>query len=191
MPASDFADKIISEMNSAIGQDGSKFDTNTPDKANKAIAKAITDYLTKNTNFIVAYLGTIPSPTGVITDPVVADVFPITGECEAPGTADNFSAWITDLSSKIMSGFNFDSGKVLAMVAPTPCFTPPNPLTPTYINPEALKTFSGDSIQKDVWTYICTGIIAWLNTIPPTPNAGYNTGVAGSTGVATTKIVLT
>lgn len=191
MPADKFADLIISEMKSAIGQDGEKFTTDTPIKANKAIAKAITDYLVENTTYPIAYAGTIPGPTGVLPDPVVSDTLKITGECLAPGNSSNFSQWITDLDVKIRTGFLFDSGEVIQLTSPSPvpCFIPTLPPLLNYINLDTLKNISGKNIQKDVWTYLCDGIIKWLSdpltSIHPTPYPGINSKVAGSTGVAT------
>lgn len=186
MPANVLADKIISELKNEIGTEGDKFDSSTPSKANKAIAKAITDYLKDNTMIAVAYVGVIPGVPPV-PDPVVSDVFKIKGSCSAP-SATNFDAWLMELTLNIQTGFEFDSGNLgLRPMAPAKCFLGPVP----FVGSQALLGLSGihkaneDDPQKPIWTAISTAIWTWLNTQIPVPFGCMNSNTS-STGMATT-----
>lgn len=189
MAAADLADLIISEMKSAIGQEGD-YDNSAPSKANIAIAKAITDYLIKNTLISIAYAGIIPGAPP-IPDPVVADVFRITGNC-SPASSTNFDAWLMELSLNIQNGFQFSIGNLgLMPVAPTLCFVGP-PITGNQVmlGLSSIHKSNNDNPQKPIWTAISGAILTWLNTqLPPISFACMNSS-AGSTGMATTVKIM-
>lgn len=213
MAAADFADLIISKLSDAIGTSGSDYTKDTPEKANKAIAEAVTEYILDNTKITIAYAGTIPGPPSV-PDPIIADSCPVDGECSPPKGTD-FSTWIKSLESNIVAGFKIDAGT--AGVEP---ITPPAAFLPGLVpDLDALKKAHTDNIpkppeegegdkgekksdattlneggegdeeeapdpQKPVWTEICKWIIDWLSkTIAP----GYAAQVSesGSKGMAT------
>lgn len=189
MPANILADNIISEIKNELGNDD--FNSSTPTKANKAIAKAITDYLKDNTKISITYAGIIPG-TPPITDPIVSDIFKIKGSCSPP-SATQFDAWLMELIMNIQTGFQFDKGELgLMPVAPTNCFLGPVP----FIGSQSIFGLSGihqsniDDPQKAVWTAICTPIWTWLNSQVPAPFTCMNSS-AGSQGVATViKIIV-
>ena len=175
MPASDFADLIISEMKSAIGQNGENFTKDTPNIANKTIAKAITTYLLNNTTVSVSYSGIIPG-TPPVPDPTVTDVLRITGECKVPGVSDNFDSWVSEIGSNIQNGFFLENG--LAGVTTTS----PNSIlcfdgTPLSIKRDEIKSIHEGNFndpQKAVWEFICERIITWLSNISGIPFPGKN-----------------
>lgn len=211
MAAADFADLIISKLSDAIGTSGSDYTKDTPEKANKAIAEAVTEYILDNTKILVAYSGV--NSAGV-ADPLVADTCPVDGEC-APPKGTDFSTWIKSLESNIVAGFKIDAGeKGVKPVAPPPAFLPG-------IVPDlgALKKAHTDNIpkppeeeegdkgggktdattlnegsegdeeeapnpQKPVWTEICKWIIDWLSKTVAAPFAAENPN-ASSKGMAT------
>ena len=193
MPANLLADKIISELKNEIGTEGDKYDSSTPMKANKAIAKAITDYLKQNTMIAISYIGTIPSVPPV-PDPLVADMFKITGNC-APASATNFDAWLMQLSLNIQTGFQLETKGTAGLIcsAPTLCFMGVTPFVGNQImlGLKGLHQSNEDSPQKPVWTAISNLIWTWLNSmVVPTPFL-CNNSLTGSTGTGMiTKITV-
>ena len=193
MSASSFAELIIGKLESAIGKDGTAFTENTPSIANKAIANAVTEYLIKNTKITVQYTGMIPG-TPPVPDPTVIDVLEIEGNCEPPSIADNFNTWISDLGSKIQSGFFLGKGKA-GVVTTKPksvnCFIG----VPLLIDVTEIKSIHLGNLentndpQKVIWEYICNKIILWLCGIRGIPFSGKN-DKTGSKGTGTTTITL-
>lgn len=189
MPADKFAEAIISEMKSAIGQGGESFDNSTPIKANQAIAKAITDYLTENTKIVVSYSGVITS-TG-LPDPLVVDTLSIVGTCKPPGTASNFETWILELGLNIQNGFLLSNGTAGIVPAPSPCFVG----SPLVILGEELKqlhinNLDSEDLQKLIWEFICNKIIAWLNLMIGAPYTGVNSNTGSVGAGASTKTIV-
>lgn len=190
MPADKFAEAIISEMKSAIGQGGGSFDSNTPIKANQAIAKAITNYLTKNTKIVVSYSGVITS-TG-LPDPLVADTLSITGECKPPGTASNFETWILELGLNIQNGFFLSDGTAgIVPTTPSPCFVgSPLEILGDDIKQIHISNLDSENLQKHIWEFICDKIITWLNIMVGAPYTGENSKTGSVGAGASTKTIV-
>lgn len=186
MAASDFADLIIKNLKESIGTDASKYNSSTPNSANKAISDAITDYLIKNTSINVSYSGMIPGSPPV-TDPLVEDVCEITGNC-SPIIGTSFSAWVASLESNIVSGFFIGKGKAgVSPISPVPAFLPGLSLNQSEI--KDIHTNNLSNPQKPVWEHIASSIIKWLNSIVTTPFSAGNSNTS-STGIATPKITI-
>lgn len=189
MPADKFAEAIISEMKSAIGQGGGSFDSNTPIKANQAIAKAITNYLTENTKIVVSYSGVITS-TG-LPDPLVADTLSITGECKPPGTASNFETWVLELGLNIQSGFFLSNGDLGIVPVPSPCFVgSPLEILGDDLKQVHVNNLDSEDLQKLIWEFICNKIITWLNLMMGAPYTGVNSKTGSVGAGASTKTIV-
>ena len=186
MPASNFADLIISKLKSSIGTDGSKFSSSTPAQANSAIAQAITEYLTSNTLVPVTYVGMIPG-TPPVPDPIVADVCKITGTCSPP-TGTTFDVWVKSLETNIVAGFFISNGTAGVMpITPPPAFLPGLVLSQATI--KSIHTANLKDPQKPVWQVITQSILTWLNAVITPP---YAATTGKSTGTATpTKTTVT
>lgn len=185
MPADLLADSIISELQNELGTGGDSYSESTPTVANKAIAKAITDYLKQNTTITVSYVGVIPTVPPV-PDPLVTDVFKIIGECAPVPVATNFDTWLIQLATNIQTGFQLQTNGVAALVCGTPtlCFMGITPFIGNQITLglKELHKSNSDNPQKAVWTAICDVIWTWLNTmVVPTPFLCTNP-LTGSTG---------
>lgn len=194
MPASLMADKIISSLSSSLGKDGSKFNASKKSDGEKAIAKAITDYIISNTKITVSYAGTLPSGT---PDPIVADVCEVEGKM-APlvmGEKSTFSDWIKKLKEEITKGFTIKQGKAgVKTLSPTKAFekgsigTKQDDLKNAHLD-------NKDNPQKAVWTKICEGILKWLNSSGPmrSPIPAQNTRSQskGTPGMSVIKVIVT
>lgn len=183
MPASSFADTIISKLKSSIGTDGSKYNSGTPAIANQAIALGITEYLMSNTTISVAYVGTTttvpPSPFST------TDSCKITGTC-APPSGTDFNTWIQSIASNIVAGFFIMPGAMVLPISPPPAFIPGLVISQSSLKSEHENNL--DDPQKPVWTVICQAILDWLNKIVSPPYAA-STASPPSMGTATiTKI---
>ena len=194
MPASNFADLIISKIKSAIGDNSDNYNSNTPNLANKAISEGITEYLKNNTTVPITYSGIIPSVPPV-PDPVVTDILNIEGSCAPISSTGEFNSWILDLSEKIQSGFFLGSGN-LGITSTTPnsvlCFMsgPPLALTQDELKNLHISNMNSEEPNRIIWEYICQKIIIWLNSIPGISFPGINTN-SGSQGVGTVvKIIV-
>lgn len=193
MPANLLADKIISEIQNEIGTKGEKYDSSSPMKANKAIAKAITDYLKQNTMVAISYVGIIPG-VPPIPDPLVSDMFKVTGNC-SPASATNFDAWLSQLSLNIQTGFQLESKGTVGLMcgAPTLCFMGVTPFigSQMILGLKGLHQANLDDPTKLIWTTISNVIWTWLNSmVVPTPFL-CNNPMTGSTGTGMiTKITV-
>lgn len=189
--ASKMADSIISELKKEIGNEGDKFDTSTPIKANKAIAKAITDYLKQNTQVAISYGGIITA-TG-IPDPLVADMFSITGNC-APAMGTNFDAWLMQLVLNIQTGFQLQTVGNLGLVCGTPtlCFMgTPFVGSQTILNLKNVHESNKEDPLKAIWYTICNAICTWLNSlVVPTPFSCTNPALISTGPGFITKITV-
>lgn len=186
MPASSFADTIISKLNESIGMDGSSYSASTPEQANQAIADGVTEYLIDNTLITITYAGIIPG-TPPTPDPIIADVCGITGQC-APPTGITFDSWVNSLASNIVAGFFIDSSNAgVSPISPTPAFLPGLSISQSMLT--SIHTANLDNPQKPVWEVITGAILTWLNAvIAPT----YAASTTQSTGTATpTKTTVT
>lgn len=94
-----FASLVVSKLKSAIGTNGAVYTADTPDKAQAAIAEAITEYLIANTTINISYSGTLTTGTGA--DPIVADTMKITGVCDKIGKPENYTAWVKRIQAVI------------------------------------------------------------------------------------------
>lgn len=190
MPASSFADIIISKLNSAIGRDGFSYSSSTPGIANKAIAEGVTDYLLANTSILVSYSGIIPG-TPPIPDPTVIDTESITGKCDPP-EGDEFDEWVSDLESKIVSGFFIGPGQVgVTSTSPNSinCFA--SGLSITRDDIKSVHTNNLDDPQKLVWTKICSEILLWLNSCNIGGYGAINSSTGSSGSATVTKTIVT
>ena len=185
MPADLLADNIISELQNELGTSGDNYDESTPTKANKAIAKAISDYIKQNTTITISYVGVIPTVPPV-PDPLVSDIFKVTGECAPVSIVPNFDTWLIQLATNIQLGFQLQTNGVTALVCGTPtlCFMGITPFTGNQITLglKELHNSNSDNPQKAVWTAISNVIWTWLNMmVVPTPFLCTNP-LTGSTG---------
>lgn len=193
MPASAMADKIISSLSGALGSDGSKFTASKKSDGEKAIAKAITDYIKSNTKINVSYVGLLPSGT---PDPVVADVCEVDGKIEpiVMGSGSTFDDWIKKVKEGITKGFTIKQGIAgVSPLSPTKAFERGT----ISLTQGAIKSVHEGNMknpQKAVWTKICEGILMWLNTSGPlqTPIPAQNTKSQskGSPGMSVIKITV-
>ena len=181
MAAEDFAKLIIDKLESEIGRDGSKFNSNTPSKANKVIAEGITEYLIDNTKIDVSYVGVKPDSS---PDPLTSDSCSITGEC-SPATGVDFDSWIKELESNIVSGFFISTGdKGVTPTSSPPAFIPGLSISRDDLKKIHENNLDDKNIQSLIWTKICEEIIKWLNSIVSASFAATNTNTS-STGTAT------
>lgn len=117
-------DKIISALLASIGRDGSKYNSNTPQQANIAIAQACTEYLISNTKVSVSYSGTFTSSGS----PDIATMDLLLTNKINPPTGTSFADWYNSLISNICSGLLVITGpttptcSIFAEVASIPSF---------------------------------------------------------------------
>lgn len=177
MPASSFADLMISKLESSIGKDGYSYSSSTPNIANQAVAEGITEYLTQNTTINITYAGVMPNGS---PDPIVTDVCKVTGTCSPPSGTE-FDPWIKSLESNIVSGFFIDRGTAgVTPLAPKNSYLPGLSLNRSMI--QSVHESNLEDPQKPVWETICNAILIWLNAT----NAGpYPASTSSSTGTAT------
>lgn len=188
MSAENFANIIIEKLNNSIGTDGSKYSSDTPSKANQAIADGITEYIINNTKIQINYTGMIPG-TPSVPDPIVSDTCEVTGKCSPP-TGIDFDSWIKSIELNIISGFKI--GKGLAGI--TPVSPPPAFISGLKISQNDIKSVHTNNLnnpQKPVWTFIANSILIWLNSIVGVSYGATNIN-SGSTGTSTPiKITIT
>lgn len=158
-----FASLIISKLKSVIGTDGATYTSDTPDKAQKAIADAITEYLVTNTSVKISYNGILASGTG--TDPTVEDTMKILGECEVIGKPSNFITWVNKIQSAIASSFFVISPSEKGIVVNFKPFSPTtNALTIKQSELLSVYQNNTDTPTQAVWEVICGKILDWLNS---------------------------
>lgn len=181
-----FASLVIAKLKSAIGTDGAQYTTDTPEKAQTAIAEAITEYLIANTTISISYSGVLTSGTG--TDPIVADTMKITGVCEKIGKPSDFVAWVNKIQSVIASSFSVVSPGASGIA------TTLKPFNPTANALQILQRDLDNAYQSNisapaqaVWEVICGKILDWLNseigknpiaTTMPATRTGVSVGTA-------------
>lgn len=183
MSASKFANIIIDKLNSTIGGDASDFNSETPKKANIAIAEGITEYLLNNVKISIKYVGnTTTTPPSPYT---TTDSCGITGSC-APLSGITFDSWVKDIENNIVSGFFIDNGIEVKPTIPSPAFIPGLILLQEDVKIIHLSNINNP--QKPVWEFICQKIIDWLEKIVSIPYSSI-TETPPSTGISTvTKI---
>lgn len=181
-----FASLVISKLKSAIGSNGSIYTADTPDKAQTAIAEAITEYLIANTTISISYSGTLTTGTGA--DPIIADTMKITGVCDKIGKPENYAAWIKRIQTVISSSFSVVSPGTDGVIVD---FNPFNPTDGALQIPQADLTSiyqnNMDAPAQAVWEVICGKILDWLNsttgknptaTVLPATRTGVSAGTA-------------
>lgn len=179
----DFAKLIISQLESAIGKDGSGFAESSSTTAMSAIADAITSYLINNVTVTISYSGILPPPAST-PDPVVTDIFKITGECTPVSVSDSFTSWLAQIEANIISGFTLQpKGENGIIFSQQPFINPGIALTQMDIMSAHLG--NENNPQQVVWELICEKIITWLETIAinVTPGPSSNS-LSSSTGIA-------
>lgn len=164
MSAFSFASLICSKVRAAVGINGAKYNKETSQLCQQAIASGITEYLLANTKVHISYTGIMnEAPHGA--DPVVSDIMKITGACQVMSTPRLFDEWVKELQTNIASGF---SVVVPGENGVNVSFKPFN------LNMGALKIVRNnlriahegnrkDPMQK-TWEVICQGIMNWINS---------------------------
>lgn len=158
-----FANHIIDKLQTAISINGATYTADTPSKAQKAIAEAITEYLVANTTVNISYAGILAN--GGTTDPTVSDSMKITGQCAEIGKPSDFTSWVNKIQSVIASSFSVLSpGQKGVSVS----FKPFNPSQGALIIQQAeLVNASQNNQQRPsqaVWEVICGKILDWLTS---------------------------
>lgn len=158
-----FASLAIAKLKATIGLDGGVYAADTADKAQAAVAEAITEYLTANTTINISYSGVLTSGTG--TDPVVTDSMKIMGVCGKIGKPSDFADWTNRLQVAIASSFS------VATPGGNGVITMFKPFSPTanalQIVQKDLHNAHQNNISRPaqaVWEVICEGILSWLNS---------------------------
>lgn len=186
MPASSFAQLIISKLAAAIGNDGSGFSASTPMSANQAVADAITEYIKSNTQIMSSYTGMIPSAPSPVPDPIVADVHTVDGMC-APPTGTTFDAWWTSLGINIQTGFVLMPGTAgVTYASPVMPFAL-GQLQPASAVQNSIKSVAEsnkDNPQQPVWEVIAQEILNMINNFFGGGGPAINSS-SGSTGAGT------
>lgn len=188
MSATLFAQTIIGKMQAAIGTDGGSFSTGSAALAMQAVADGITEYLTANTIVTASYAGMIPGAPPV-PDPLVTDTFSIIGKCSPPSASESFDAWLLQIQSAIISGFQLaPKGNIGLVFAQVPFLAPGAVLSQGALG----HSPSDENPQLKVWQVICQALMDWINTSAMNAVPGpANNSLTASTGVATiTKITL-
>lgn len=103
MSKTTFAKLIIAKLTSILGTNGAVYTSDTPVKAQQAIAEAITEYLTANTTITILYNGILTSGTG--NDTIVSDTMNITGKCSTISQPTNFQNWVNNIQTSIAISF--------------------------------------------------------------------------------------
>lgn len=158
-----FANLIITKLKDAIGSDGSLYTEQTPAKAQKVIAEAITEYLIANTTITISYAGVLTSGTGA--DSVVQDTMKITGTCDTIGKPSDYQSWVNKLQSVIASSFSVVSPGTNGVEV---AFLPFNPtMGVLQISQKELNDTFQNNINnplQSVWEFICGQILDWLTS---------------------------
>lgn len=191
MSKSAFAQTIISKMKSAIGTDGQSFSSGTASAAMAAVAQGVTEYLIQNTKVDIMYNGIIPG-TPPTPDPIKRDTFKIIGTCAPPSQSNSFDAWLLQLQTNIIAGFQLAPTGNAGVMFPTKPFLAPG-VTITQANLKSAHDVSDKDPQQKIWEIICDGIMQWINSTAMNAVPGAGARPTGpSTGVANiVKITLT
>lgn len=162
MSKSSFASLVCSKIKAAVGDDGSKFGSSSPQSAQQAIADAITEYLVANVKVNVTYTGTLNNGK---PDPVVEDVFTLTGVCSAVSTPGSYEAWLDSIQQSIATSFSGLTPGTAGVVAD---FKPFNPTSGSLQIVQSDLKSAHESNLKDpmqsVWEVVCGGIMDWINS---------------------------
>ncbi len=157
-----FANLIVSELRTSIGNNGLSYSANTPSLAQTAIAKAITEYLIANTIITISYNGIMLSGGA---DIITSDNMKIEGECKLTNTPSQFDSWISSLQSAISSAFTVQSPSVQGVITTFKPFS--NMPGALQISQSALKMAHIGNAKDptlSVWSELCSGILDWLNS---------------------------
>lgn len=162
MSKTSFANMILSKLQSAIGNDGSKYTNTTSALTQIAIAEAITQYLKENTIVTISYNGVLTSGGA---DVIASDTMKIAGSCTPIPTPSNFNAWVAALQSSISSAFLVSPPSTQGVVT---TFQPFSSITGALqISQSDLKAAHNSNPKAPalpVWEVICDKIISWLNS---------------------------
>lgn len=191
MSKSAFAQAIISQLQGAIGTDGNNYSESSATSAMSAVATAITNYLIANTKVTIGYVGTIPG-TPPTPDPVVIDTFKIVGSCAPTGPLNSFDAWIKQIETNIIAGFQLAPKGDKGIVFVQKPFLSPGIMT-TQSQLKSAHDVSDESPQQKIWEIVCGGIMDWINSTAMNTTPGPATRPTGpSSGTGTiTKIQIT
>lgn len=158
-----FASLVIAKLKSAVGTDGATYTADTPDKAQTAIAEAITEYLIANAVITISYSGTLTTDTG--TDPTITDTMKITGTCAKIGKPSDFIAWVNKIQSVIASSFSVVSPGASGVITTFKPFSPA--INALQISQSDLYNAYKNNVSapmQSVWEVICGKILDWLNS---------------------------
>lgn len=192
MSKTTFAKLIIAKLTSILGTNGAVYTSDTPVKAQQAIAEAITEYLTANTTITILYNGILTSGTG--NDTIVSDTMNITGKCSTISQPTNFQNWVNNIQTSIAISFTVISPGKNGVV------TSFKPFNPTFgmINIQQNDLHSIHQKYQStptlpIWTFICGKILDWLNSELGKNTAALNipatrTGI--SSGMASLKSIV-
>lgn len=158
-----FASLVIAKLKATISTDGATYTVDTPDKAQTAIAEAITEYLIANTTVTISYSGTLSTGTG--KDPITTDTMKITGTCAKIGKPLDFITWVNKIQSVIASSFSVVSPGANGVIT---TFLPFNPTANALqiSQSDLLNAYKNNisSPMQAVWEVICGKILDWLNS---------------------------
>lgn len=186
-----FASVVVGKLREAIGTDGAKYESDTPVKAQEAIAEAITEYLVANTTVEIAYNGTLNTGTGA--DPITVDSMKVSGKCEGIGKPSDYETWVKKMQEMIAKTFVVVSPGVGGIVTTFKPFNATEGALKIEQNKlrEAYQSATSNYAQA-VWEVICGEILDWLNSDMgknPTAKGVAATRTGISTGVASLERV--
>ncbi len=190
MSKTTFAQSIISKLKGAIGVSGSNFNSGSASVAMTAVASAITEYIIANTQVTITYTGIISS-TPPSPDPVVTDTFTVVGTCAPTGPSNSFDAWIRQIETNIISGFQLaPKGNAGIVFAQKPFLSPG--IVTSQANLKSTHDVNDKDPQLKVWEVVCDGILNWINGLAINPAPGPASRPTGpSTGTAMiSKIII-
>lgn len=186
MSKTTFANLILTNLQGAIGHDGSQYTNATPALAQSAIATAITQYLIANTTITISYNGML---TNGGTDVIASDTMKIAGTCTTLSAPSNFNSWVAALQSSIASSFVVTPPSTQGVIT---TFQPFNSVVGALqISQSDLKTAHNNNTKApalSVWEVICGKILDWLNSSSgknPAATAITATRTGVSSGTAT------
>lgn len=162
MSKENFASLVCSKIRSAVGTDGTKYSSASAIEAGQAVANAISEYLTENVTVTVSYAGTLAKGG---SDPVVTDVFKISGSCSPLSVPEDFASWVKDIQQIIADTFVNVSPGTAGLVATFKPFSPSS--GSLSISQSALKAAHesnvNDPMQK-TWEIVCGFLMDWINS---------------------------
>ena len=162
MSKENFANLVLTKLKAVVGDDGSKYSSNTATLAQSAIADAITEYLVANTTITISYTGVSASGSA---DVIASDTMKIVGSCTPIATPANFASWVIAVQSSIASAFVVQSPSIQGVIT---TFQPFSNAAGTLQIPQSdLKSSHENNLKapmSSVWSVICGNILDWLNS---------------------------